>query len=67
MASLEHDQYIAVCCSSFGQTYRLSSYKFLISELVGPVDFSDLTEAALMKDIHLSHISFRYSPNLRAI
>jgi len=33
--------------------------QFLISELVGPVDISDLTEATVMKDIDLSYISFR--------
>lgn len=51
----------------FGETHCLSSYKFLISELVGQVDFSNLAEAALMKDIDLSHISLRYRPKLRAI
>ena len=32
-----------------------------------PVDIADFTEVAVIKDIDLSHISFRYSPAIRAI
>ena len=35
--------------------------------LVGPIDVTDLTEAAVVKDVNLSHIPFRYSPALGAI
>ena len=41
--------------------------QFHITNLVGPVDITDLTEVAVVKDVNLSHISFRYSPALGAI
>ena len=41
--------------------------QFHITNLVGPVDITDFTEAAVVKDVNLSHISFRYSPTLGAI
>ena len=41
--------------------------QFHIANLVGPVDIADLTEAAVMEDVNLSHISFCYSQALRAI
>ena len=41
--------------------------QFHITNLIGPIDTADLTEAAVVKDIHLSRIPFRYSPALRAI
>jgi len=47
-------------------TFRIL-IQFLIRDLVVPVDVADLMEAAVIKDIDLSHISFRYSPALRAI
>ena len=37
---------------------------FLVSNLVGPLD---ITEAVVMREIDLFHISFRFSPALRAI
>ena len=41
--------------------------QFHIANLVGPIDITDLTEASVVKDINLSHIPFRYSPELGAI
>ena len=41
--------------------------QFHITNLIGPVDITDLTEAAVVKDVNLFHISFRYSPALGAI
>ena len=38
-----------------------------IKNVIGPVDITDLTEAAVVKDVNLSHISFRYSPAIGAI
>ena len=40
--------------------------QFLITNLVGPVDITD-TEAAVVKDVNLSHVSFRFSQELGAI
>ena len=41
--------------------------QFHIPNLIEPIDITDLTEAAVMKDINLSHIPFRYPPALGAI
>ena len=41
--------------------------QFHITNLVGPIDITDLTETAVVKDVNLSHIPFRYSPALGAI
>ena len=41
--------------------------QFHITNLVGSTDLTDLTEAAAVKDVNLSHIPFRYSPALGAI
>ena len=41
--------------------------QFHITNLVRPVDISDLTEAAVVKDVNLSHIPFRHPPALGAI
>ena len=38
-----------------------------MENLIGPVDITYLTEAAVVKDVNCSHISFRYSPALGAI
>ena len=50
-----------------GHSYCLSSYAVPHYDLVGPVDITDLMEAAVLKDVNLSHIPSRYSPALRAI
>ena len=41
--------------------------QFHITNLVGPIDITDLTETAVVKDVNLSHIPFRYSPALGTI
>ena len=41
--------------------------QFHITNLVGPIDITDLTETAVVKDVNLSHIPFRYSPALGSI
>ena len=41
--------------------------QFLISETVMPINITDLTEAAVMEDVDLTHIYFSYFSALRAI
>ena len=41
--------------------------QFHITNLVGPIDITDLTETAVVKDVNLSHIPFHYSPALGTI
>ena len=41
--------------------------QFHITNLVGPIDITDLTETAVVKDVNLSHITFHYSPALGTI
>ena len=41
--------------------------QFIISETVMPINITDLTEAAVMEDVDLTHIYFSYFSALRAI